>query len=101
MAFGDTFLEVILRGAAHFFGDILLERVCRGTGDFLLRYLPLHVNSGGTLSLVLGGLFWFAMAAGLYHLFSVAGAAMEVDRCLDAGGRWNAADSRCEFIRSQ
>lgn len=68
MAFGDTLLEVVLRGAAHFFGDIILDRVLRGTGTFILRHTPFYVDSEGTLALVVGFAFWALVIGGVVVL---------------------------------
>ncbi len=72
MAFGETLLEVILRGAGHFFGDILLERVLRGTGSFVLRHTPFYVDSGGTLALVVGFVVWAAIIGSVVYLVHAA-----------------------------
>jgi len=98
MPVGEIVGEVlggVLRVVGQLFGEIVGEFLIRGVGYAICRRISPSVDPEGLTVALVGLLFWIALLALGFAVYSHLTEWLAVDRCLDAGGTYDYATSNC------
>lgn len=90
-------LSGITRNLGNFFAETVLEVLIKGLGYLICRPFSKTVDSEGIPVIFFGLVGWIVIAVILYLGYSYFLHQMDIDSCLDSGGRYDYAQHSCEF----
>ncbi|MBT9519038.1 MAG: hypothetical protein IV112_20345 [Methyloversatilis discipulorum] len=100
MPLGEIASEV-LSSAFRFVGQVLIDLVAevivKGPGYLICRLFSKDVDPDGMRVAVVGILFWITLATAAWAAWGEISASADMDRCLDAGGKYDDQLRQCRF----
>lgn len=100
MPIGEIAGEV-LGGALKAIGRVLVEiifEICiKGLGYLVCKPFTRTVNPDGVLVVMVGFIIWALLLLALYFGYEFISVRVEIDRCLDSGGRYNDEIGQCHW----
>ncbi len=85
-------LSAVARFVVRILFEVLIELLCKGLGYRIWKPFKPAINPDGALVVLTGIAFWLFVFFLSYQLYEF----VEIDSCLDAGGRYNYQSSVCE-----
>jgi len=73
----------------------MLEVLLRGAGYLFCRLFKKDVDPDSTFVVFAGILVWTLLIFGGYKLHGYIGTQIEIDQCLDSGGKYNYSINSC------
>ncbi|VUD69433.1 hypothetical protein TDB9533_04802 [Thalassocella blandensis] len=96
----DTIAEGIFGSILRFIGwvlvDAIFEFLVKGMGYLVCRPFK-KVNPDGLVALLVGIVSWIFLGIFIYLLYGTIFVWIDVDTCLDSGGRFNYELKACEY----
>lgn len=83
----------LFRFIVRFIAEAVFEILVLKVGFFICQRFSKNVKPNGLAVVLVGLLFWFAIIFAVIGLKSF----IDVDRCLDSGGRYNYQIKSCEY----
>ncbi|QBF82007.1 hypothetical protein EXU30_04295 [Shewanella maritima] len=90
----ETVAEIftgVFRFLFRILNEVLLEFLLKGTGYFICRPFSKNINPDGFVVIIAGLVFWGSMFIVAIKVYGF----IQVDICLDAGGRYNYQTKTC------
>lgn len=100
MPLGEIASEVIgsvFRFLGHVLLDVVAEIIIKGPGYLICRLFSKDIDPDGMRVAVVSILFWIALGTGAWAAWGEFSEAADMDRCLDAGGAYDAQLRQCRF----
>ncbi len=85
----------LFRVLGHFFMEVIVEFILRRVGYAIWRRVSPQTDPEGLPSVLVGLLFWIVAISVLAVAYIKVSEGIAVDRCLDAGGAYDAVAKRC------
>ena len=89
------FLRAIFRFLGWVLIEVVLEFLIKGLGYIICRPFK-KVNPDGIAALLVGILAWIFIIVTAIIVFQFLSKEIDIDSCLDSGGRYNYENSLCE-----
>jgi len=84
-------LEVVGRFLFRILNEALIEFLCKGTGYFICKPFKPTVDPDGFFVFLIGFVFWLAVVLLGFQAYEF----IQIDSCLDAGGRFDDQLQQC------
>lgn len=100
MPLGEIASEVlgsVFRFVGQVLIDVVAEVIIKGPGYLICRLFRRDVDPNGMRVAVVSILFWITLATAAWAAWGEFSEAAEIDRCLDAGGAYDAQLRQCRF----
>ncbi|MGX9418189.1 hypothetical protein ACWU4D_12640 [Vibrio sp. WJH972] len=89
-------LKVVTRALGWILFEFVLSLLIRGLGYFICRPFKKADIEGGA-ELIVGVIAWTVIIGFAYYTYPHVVEFLDVDRCLDGGGRYNHEIELCEY----
>lgn len=100
MPLGEIASEVlgsVFRFVGQVLIDVVAELIVKGPGYLICRLFRRDVDPNGMRVAVVSILFWITLATAAWAAWGEFSAAVDMDRCLDAGGAYDDQLRQCRF----
>jgi hypothetical protein len=89
-------LGPIFRFLGWIFFEVIVEYLIKGLGVLVSRpFKRVHIESG--TATIMGILSWIVIVIVVIQAFGFLSNQVDIDSCLDRGGRYNYEETACEF----
>ena len=90
-------IEVVGRFFGRVVSEVIIEFLCKGGGYFICRKFNKDINPDCFTVFLVGFIFWITIALLLFATYEFLLFQLEIDRCLDSGGRFDHLSSKCGY----
>ncbi len=93
-------LSGLFRILGNMFVEITLEVLLKGLGYLICRPFAKQINPDGLVVLLVGVVAWILIVYGLYFGAEYVAHQLDIDSCLDRGGKFNYENDSCEHANA-
>ncbi|GAB2197034.1 hypothetical protein [Sessilibacter sp. MAH4] len=93
---GDMVVGVF-RLIGSFIVDVIFEILVKGLGYLICRPFLKSIDPDGIVVVLVGFVAWIILLFTGYIVYQYVLGQIEIDRCIDAGGRFNDSINKCEL----
>lgn len=91
----EEVLGPVMRVAVSIAVDVLIDKIIRGPGYAIARLFNRNKEPATWLTSFIGTLFWLVVIVAAYVAFTCFAEGIAVDKCLDAGGKYDYRAEKC------
>jgi hypothetical protein len=84
-----------LRVVGSMLAELVIELGIKGIGYFVCRQFSRSVNPDGIVVVLVGVAIWFLILLSAYFVYEAISTQIDIDRCLDSGGRFDYQTQEC------